>query len=242
MKIALAQIKPFKGSVGENVNLHKRFVNIAGAHNCDLILFPELSLTAYEPELSEELAGTADDERLQEFQEQSDIHGLVIAVGMPLRSASGIHIGIVFFQQQSPPQVYFKQHLHEDELPYFVAGTNQLILNVKGKIIAPAICYESLQEAHLKRAITMGAGIYLASVAKAQSGIEKACQHFSLMSKKYGIPILMVNCIGDCDHFRSAGQSSVWDTFGKLVGQLDDKSEGLIFYETPTNNFSRIQL
>jgi predicted amidohydrolase len=48
------------------------------------------------------------------------------------------------------------------------------------------------------------------------------------------MPVLMANCIGFCDNFLSVGKSAVWTKEGKLVGQLDDKMEGILFFDTET--------
>src|SRR5690606_41051788 len=65
--------------------------------------------------------------------------------------------------------IYSKQILHSDELPYFIQGNGQVILNIKNTNIAPAICYESLQPQHSVKAIHLGAELYIASVAKSRS-------------------------------------------------------------------------
>ncbi len=44
----------------------------------------------------------------------------------------------------------------------------------------------------------------------------------------------MSNSIGFCDNFISVGKSSVWTKDGKLISQLDDKTEGLLIYDTET--------
>lgn len=41
----------------------------------------------------------------------------------------------------------------------------------------------------------------------------------------------MSNGIGPSDDFISAGQTAVWDANGILVGQLDDKQEGLLIFD-----------
>lgn len=48
------------------------------------------------------------------------------------------------------------------------------------------------------------------------------------------MPVLMSNCVGSCDNFVSAGQSAIWTRDGKLAGQLDNISEGLLFFDTET--------
>ncbi|GAB3800085.1 carbon-nitrogen hydrolase family protein [Spirosoma humi] len=234
MKIAVAQIKPFKGRVAANIELHKQAIQLAIAHKVDALFFPELSLTGYEPKLAEDLATTPDDARFDGFQMLSDAHKLTIGLGMPIRSSAGIHLSMIFFQAGQPRQTYSKQQLHADELPYFIPGQKQLILTVGDTNIAPAICYESLQTDHARNAYKLGAGMYVASVAKSQPGIAKAMAHYSAQATQFSMPVLMSNCVGSCDDFVSAGQSAIWTKSGTLAKQLDDVGEGLLIFDSET--------
>ncbi|HMQ05999.1 MAG TPA: carbon-nitrogen hydrolase family protein [Saprospiraceae bacterium] len=232
MKVSIAQIRSFKGNVMANVATHKRMINLAIAHQADVVFFPELSISGYEPELAKELATTQDDLLFDEFQHLSDSFQVTIAAGIPTHSHEGIKISMIILQPTQPRQTYSKQKLHSDELPFFVPGKEQLILKVKNKKIAPAICFESLQNNHFENAIQLGADIYLASVAKPHHTLSVAFQHYSSMAKKFSIPVCMVNSIGFCDHFLSAGMSSLWSKNGLLLGQLGDQNEGLIIFDT----------
>ena len=78
----------------------------------------------------------------------------------------------------------------------------------------------------------MGANVYLASVAKAEKGFDKAMEYYSALAKKHALPILVANSIGYCDNFKSVGQSSVWTKNGTLAGQLDENNEGLLIFNT----------
>jgi predicted amidohydrolase len=241
MKICVAQIKSDKGDINSNIENHKEWIDVAVSEKADLIIFPELSLTAYEPELARELAMDQDDLRLDVFQQISDLNKIVIGVGLPTKSESGILISVVIFQPNLPRQTYSKQRLHSDEIPFFILGYEQIILTIKDKKIAPAICYESLQPEHSENANKLGVELYLVSVAKSQNGIEKAFTHFPKIAARYSMPVFMSNCIGYCDNFESVGQSSVWNENGKLVGQLDDKSEGILMYDTSTKHLDELR-
>jgi predicted amidohydrolase len=91
-----------------------------------------------------------------------------------------------------------------------------------------------LQREHFLHAKNQGADIYIASVAKPKGGIEKAYQHFPGIAKEFNTPILMSNCVGYCDNFMSAGQSAVWNKKGELIEQLDAANQGLIIFDTNT--------
>ena len=234
MKIAVAQTRPIKGDISTNIKTHKKLIDLAISYKVDTIFFPELSITGYEPELAKELVTNQDDKEFDNFQEISNKNKITIGLGMPTKSNSGIKISMIIFQPDTPRQTYSKQHLHSDEFPYFVNGDEQIILTVDNKKIAPAICYESLQTDHSDNAKKLGAEIYVASVAKSQNGINKAMTHYPAVAKKFSIPVLMSNCVGFCDNFESVGQSSVWTKQGNLAGQLDEKSEGILIFDTET--------
>ena len=241
MKICIAQTKSEKGNIKANIQNHLRWIELAVSEKTDLIVFPELSLLSYEPELAKDFATDQNDVRLDVFQEISDTDNIAIGVGVPTLSASGILISLIIFQPNLPRQTYSKQILHPDEKPYFVEGSEQTILTIKNTKIALAICYESLQPQHAKNAREMGADVYLASVAKSQAGIEKAYAYYPNIGNQYSIPVLMANCIGYCDNYLSVGQTSIWDANGISIGQLDSQSEGLLIYDTVSKTTHRVK-
>ena len=234
MNICIAQTIPIKGNVSANIEAHIRFIKLALTSNSEAIFFPELSLTGYEPELAKKLATNQHDNRLDIFQEISDKNNIVIGLGLPTVTESKIRISMIIFEPNKPRQTYSKQQLHSDEFPYFENGVGQVIIKTNDKNIAPAICYESLQPTHIENAIKLGADIYLASVAKPANGVEKAYDYYPNVAKQYAMPVLMANCVGFCDNFLSVGKSAIWTKEGKLVGQLDDNTEGILIFDTET--------
>ena len=141
---------------------------------------------------------------------------------------------MIIFEPNKPIQTYSKQQLHSDELQYFENGDGQVVIKTDNTKIAIAICYESLQPNHSENAFKLGADVYLASVAKPENGVIKAFDHYPKIARQYAMPVLMANCVGFCDNFLSVGRSSVWTKEGKLVGQLDDKNEGILIFDTET--------
>lgn len=232
MKVSVAQIKPNKGNIQENIKIHKKWIELAISEDTDFIVFPELSLTGYEPELAKELAIEKNDSRLDGFQKLSDMNNITIGLGMPTKSDFGILISMIIFQPGQVRKVYSKQKLHSDETPYFIEGNEQLILTVKDIKIAPAICYESLQKEHSESANKFGMEIYLASVAKSQKGIKKAFIRYPEIATRFSVPVLMSNSIGFCDNFISSGQSAVWNEKGELLERLENDKEGLLIFDT----------
>lgn len=235
MRICVAQPRPVKGDVSANISKHVRLIELAIAENTDLIVFQELSITGYEPDLVENLAMAPDDQRLNVFQELSDTHGLSIGVGIPLKNTSGIQISMVIFHPDQKRQVYAKQFLHVDEEAYFIPGPETTGLLDTIENAALAICYEITIPEHAERANRNCADYYIASVVKSINGVERAIGRLSEIAKRYGMTTLLSNCVGESEDYTNGGKSSVWNAKGELIGQLDQEHEGVLIYDTNTN-------
>ncbi|SHJ28974.1 carbon-nitrogen hydrolase family protein [Aquimarina spongiae] len=235
MKICIAQIQSLKGNIQKNIQNHLEIIQHAITLNGEMVIFPELSVTGYEPELAKALALEVNNPIFDPFQQLADDHDIVIGVGMPTIAPNGIHISMLIFQAKKDRSIYAKRILHQDELPYFVSGDHPPSLDLKGEKIAIGICYETLQREHFINAVQNEVTVFIASVAKPERGLEKAYVHFPSMAKEFEIPILMSNSIGYCDNFLSNGQSAVWNDKGELLSQLDQERPGLLIYDTQTN-------
>ncbi|MEW5290912.1 carbon-nitrogen hydrolase family protein [Erwinia papayae] len=232
MKLAAAQISTVAGNVGLNLRKHIQLTELAVANGISVIFFPELSLTGYEPGLARQLAIAPTDPELNPLEDLSRRHGIVIAAGAPVQDAAGVKIGMIVFQPDAPRSLYAKQHLHADELPFFVAGREDKLFCAEQQVMAPAICYESLQPGHAEKAAKAGATLYLASVAKSNNGVNAAYVHYPAIAKKHGMTVMMANSTGPSDNFLSAGQSGIWNSEGDLVIAADPFAEVLVVWDT----------
>lgn len=234
MQICVAQTRAVTGDVSKNIDNHKKFADLAVSHGADTIIFPELSLTGYEPTLANELATNKDDERFNELQQISDEKNMVLGAGIPIKSGKGVLIGMVIFRPLQPRETYFKQYLHHDEEPWFIKGPSQKVLEGVNAHIALAICYEISVSEHAQRAHESGAGIYIASVAKTVDGMEKAFDTLAMTAKKHSMVVLVSNCVGEYEGKEAGGRSAIWNDQGRLLEQLNDKDEGIIIFDTIT--------
>lgn len=232
MKICAAQFAPIAGGIEDNVDQHIVLIKAAMQNHADVIFFPELSLSGYEPTLAKRLAITKEDPRLQVLQQLSDAHGISIAVGAPLKTAFLPTISMLIFQRGMPVTEYHKQLLHKDELPFFSAGEKLTVINAQTENLVPAICYESLQPSHLQCAIENNVTTYLASVAKTSQNVKDANGYFSAVAKNKGINVLMANCYGLCDSFHAAGQSAAWLKNSAETISLGADESGLVGIDT----------
>ena len=242
MLICIAQTNSKTGQIQENIHNHLRMITRAIDEKADLVIFPELSITNYETELAQNYAMDIQSALFNPFQTLSDDNNISIVIGAPKQSDEGLNISMFIFSPNIHRRVYSKQILHEDELPYFVCGKEQTILNIKDKKIALGICYETLQREHFLNAFNKGINVYVASVAKSKNGVEKAHNHFANISGEFKTPILMSNCIGVCDSVMSCGQSAAWNQSGQLIAKLDDKNQGVLIFDTETEQTNLLQI
>lgn len=135
-----------------------------------------------------------------------------------------------------PRRGYARQHLHSDELPFFIPGEGQLVLAVAGHTLIPAICYESLNPRHT--AAQLGADVYL---ARPPGSFARAVEHDPELAHIHGLYVTMANAVGPCDDVVRGGQSAAWGRSGELLARMDRESDGLVLLDTARGT-ARIQL
>ena len=210
-------------------------------NGANLIFFPELSLTGYEPTLAKELATTQENKRLNIFQEISNANQIIICIGIPTQhQGNDICISMIIFQPHTSKQTYSKQILHPDEYPYFVTWRTSGFYFIQRAIKLPLqfVLNHSKLEHSSQCGFANGANIYLASVAKSAKGVEKANLHYPKIAKNLNLIVLMANSVGPADDFVCTGNSAVWNNEGTLLAQLGNTNEGIIIFDAETQQFS----
>ena len=93
--LAAAQTIAVAGDIPANLQRHLAFMGVAAEHGVQVLVFPELSLTGYEPALAAGLAIAPDDMVLAPLREMAQALRLTAVVGMPIRLApeAGVAIG-----------------------------------------------------------------------------------------------------------------------------------------------------
>lgn len=235
MKIGIVQLKPLKGDIEGNLNKHLKIIGAALEKQPDLLMFPELSLTGYEPESAKELATNSNDNRLIPLQEISDKYNIILCVGIPTRNNDELFISMIIFRPNKERVTYSKQYLYPTEKGIFTAGhTPYTISYDEENRIASAICYELSNTAHINYARIMNATIYMASVLNSVNGVDADIEKLSKIASTNQMTTFMSNYIGESGEYECAGKSSIWNSKGELLAQLDDKTEGILIYDTQT--------
>jgi predicted amidohydrolase len=190
--MAVAQTASVRGDVEGNVATHTRFADAAARHGARLIVFPELSLTGYEPDIAATHTLTPEDPLLRPLQDAAKRHSVTIVAGAPYRSPKGLHIA-AFAIQPDGARVYTKHHLHSGEERYFVAGTMGLQIGLDGERVSFAVCADTTHPTHAEAAARAGATVYAAGVFITPTGIEADSTQLMGYAKKHRMVVLMAN-------------------------------------------------
>jgi predicted amidohydrolase len=205
-KIAVAQVPSVKGNITENIKTHLSAIKQAAELGVTYIVFPELSLTGYEPELAADLVFTNDDNRLQSLIDCAKKHKITVAVGAPLVANSLPKIGLLIISPLGHVNRYEKMHLHPGEDIYFSSGDKQCVLSVDRQKIANAICADTNNKAHVQACVSLGATVYIAGVLISDSGYNTDSAKLAHYAEKYNLLVAMAN------HNQPTGQ---WQPIGK---------------------------
>ncbi len=231
MKIAIAQIKSTQIKLARSIKRHIEFIKWAASKNVNAIFFPELSLTGYEPAMAKKHQIMDGEPLLTDLEYTADKFNIIIGVGAPTYTPNKPQISMLIFKPRLKLDKYSKIFLHEDELPFFVSGDNYYSINIADAQLGIGICYESLQDEHVKYHKEVGTKIYIASVAKAKKDMQKAKIRYAQLASKYAMNILMCNCLGYHDNFEAGGESGIWNHEGHHLASLNDKDEGILIYD-----------
>ncbi|WP_409526196.1 carbon-nitrogen hydrolase family protein [Nitrincola sp. MINF-07-Sa-05] len=229
-KIAVAQVPSNKGDVATNTATHLHAIKCASAQGVSCLVFPELSLTGYEPELASDLAFTHDDLRLQPFIDAAREYNISIGVGVPLATVQGIEIGLLFFSPAGEVTSYSKMHLHPGEDRYFSPGSEHHIETLHGVTIAHAICADTNQPQHARECAKAGAEVYIAGVMITAGGYEADTAALSRYASEHGMLVAMANHNASTGGWQPIGKSAIWTESG-LLACANETQQALVVAE-----------
>lgn len=232
MRIALVQIASIDGDLEANIERHLAALEHLGDANADLAVFPELSLSNYEPKIAAAAAIEAGDPRIEPLEALARDLDMRICVGAPLRNGIKPSIAALLLSPAESRRVIHKAYLHADEVPIFAAGSGQSAVLELEQRLALAICYDISVDAHIEQASSQSMELYVASVAKTVAGIAAARVRLADLARRYAVPVLAVNSVGRCEGRRAGGGSLVIDSGGRVVEALDDREQAILVHDS----------
>ncbi|WP_296185437.1 carbon-nitrogen hydrolase family protein [Pseudomonas sp. UBA1879] len=228
--LAAAQSHSVAGDIAANMARHLAFMAQAAEKGVDVLMFPELSLTGYEPALARRLALTVQDPCLNPLRDKARELGITTIVGAPIRSTinDDVLIGALIFHSSGQITVYEKEHLHSGEEAVFGAGTGGAPIDLGHERLGLAICADFAQTIHPRKAADAGATVYAASVLISESGYAHDADLLSGHARRHRVAVMIANHAGMTGGWMSGGRSALWDEDGERVAELPDAEEGLL--------------
>ncbi|NLO82832.1 MAG: NAD+ synthase [Clostridiales bacterium] len=237
MKIALAQINPIVGDLSGNASKIIECINKARDNGCDLVVFPELSLTG---------------SPLQDLVKVKDfIHDCQNELSRLLEYTAGIGVLIGTIVRDE------RQGLHsavllicDRRIAGCVAKHNILPLSQFGECCeaeSPSKVGEFVFEGK-GLTVTVGEGIHRLSYNESSEiiinisanpyrygNVEKHIEVLSEMARRCRTPIVYVNQAGGNDDLVFAGASMIVNANGQVIALAKQFDEDMIFFDTHQN-------
>ena len=237
LKIAVAQVASVKGDIEENISTHLKAIEKASELGVSYIVFPELSLTGYEPEIAVHLAFSSDDIRLKPLIDSAIKNNIKIGVGVPLQSNGLPKIGLIVISQTGTVDTYEKMHLHSDEEAYFNNGTNHNLITIGNTKIANAICADTNNANHVHTCSELGAAVYVAGVLITEGGYDSDTAVMAGYANKYNMLVAMANHNHPTGNWAPIGKSAIWSNAG-LLASASENQNALVVAEKLNDKWS----
>jgi predicted amidohydrolase len=231
---AAAQCSVRAGDMPENIRRHLVFMDMAHRHGVRFLLFPELSLTGYEPALADAFARKAGSPALAALlaplRARARDTGMTVAVGLPLRPESGGKplVAACILHADGALTVHTKQHLHGGEERYFGAGAGGGPLAIGALPVALSICADFGVPGHAADAARAGARLYAASVLVGEGGYATDTAILAGHARTHRMAVLMANHGGATGGWSAAGRSAFWNDDGALVAAVPGPGDHLL--------------
>ena len=232
LKVGVAQIAAESGGIDRNLEAHTNAIKVAARCNISFLAFPELSLIGYEPELSQGLAISVNDRRLEQLQLAAQEHGLFIVAGAPIATEGLPQIGSFIFLPDGGIRTYAKMHLHPGEDKYFSVGTSYELVSVGASTIANAICADTNVTEHVSDCVEKGAKIYISGAMITRNGYIKDTEVLKGYARDYAILVAMANQNSHSSNGRPCGRSAIWTPSGLLAQANESQSAIVVAQET----------
>ncbi len=218
--VALAQLNLRVGDLAGNTRQSIEAIQQAKAQGADVILFPELTLTAYPPEdlvLREDFLAQA---KAALEQVRAVSQGISVVIGYPARYQGAIYNAAVVMADGEFQGHYAKQELPNykvyDEKRWFMAGEQALTVTIKGVRCGILICEDIWHDAPIQQAVAAGAEAVLILNASPYRH-DKHARRQQVVTEKarlHSCPVAYTNLVGGQDELVFDGDSMLIDRAG----------------------------
>ncbi len=238
LRIALAQINPTVGDLDGNLAKILHHLKKAQHAGCQLVAFPELTITGYPPEDLVLRKKFIEDQRriLQKIISQVD--GITAIVGF-VDGQDKLYNSAAVVQNRHLMSIYHKIQLPNysvfDEERYFEAGDAPLIVSLNGINIGVSICEDIwIPDGVIEAQAFVGGADILLNISASPYSINKGYERTKLMQTRATTTRSIVaycNLVGGQDELVFDGQSLIVGPNGNVTYQGAAFEEELIIQD-----------
>ncbi|MFJ3924180.1 carbon-nitrogen hydrolase family protein [Streptomyces sp. NPDC090022] len=233
MKIAAAQLTCIPADVPGNAARAAALAGQARDLGAELVVFPELVLTGYEPEAIAADPGLwvdAEDPRLDPVRSA----GIASVVNCALRTDGPrpAIASLVFDARGRLLTTYLKQHLYQQEQDVFGAGGSDGRCELGGLRLSLAICYDNHFPDLAARGAADGCRVQVASsLYGTGDGVRERATVHPAIARDHGLYVVLANHVGPAGAWTGCGGSAIWSPGGALLAEADDRTPSVVVAE-----------
>ncbi len=246
LSISIAQLNPIVGSFRHNTQLILDAIEQAKEEGADVIVFPELVITAYpaedllfRPAFLEQVEKALDDIATK-------AQDITVIVGAPLLRNGKLYNMACVLQAGKCIAEYAKQHLPNyrvfDEKRYFVAGEQTVIIDIAGHQVGLLICEDIWMQQPIKAIAQKGADAVIVLNAS-PFRLNKTQERLDMLAERASenqLAIAYVNLVGGQDELVFDGESLLVDAKGQLLYQAPTFESGVFTQTLPLNTLGDV--
>ena len=235
MRILMVQTNPLVGDIpGNTKKLLASAKQGIAQYSADILVFPELVLTAYPPE--DLLLRPSLDKRIATGLEQIQNAKLpaYLVVGYPGRVGGKLYNMLGVFYAGECLTTYRKQCLPNyqvfDEKRYFSAGNAPCVLEINNIPVAFTICEDLWEKRPMEQAKKAGAKLMI-NINGSPFHVNKIQDRQEVIQQRIdesAMPVIYVNQVGGQDELVFDGASMAFDQSGKLCAMAPLYEEAMV--------------
>ena len=238
MKVALAQLNTRVGAIDANTDkVLQAAAHARDALGCELVLFPELTLSGYPPEDLLLHRGLRSRVEAAFEQVRRSVEGIALYLGYPEYDGDTIYNAAALLRDGRVLAKHHKCALPNyavfDEKRYFTPGTAPTVVEIDGRRLGLLICEDAWEPGPSRAAAAAGAEALLV-INGSPFHVEQHRARERVLTarvRETGLPIVYLNMVGGQDELVFDGGSLAFDAQGGLVFRAPQFEEGIYVVE-----------
>lgn len=254
LKVALAQIKPTLGNLDKNLKLHLEKIERAKKEKCQLVIFPELSLTGYFlRDQVTDVAISLKDKLLKKIAQKSK--DIAVAFGF-VEQGEDAHLynSTAYFEKGKLKHVHRKIYLPTyglfDEQRYLAQGDRIRAFDTQFGRSSLLICEDMWHPMVPYTAVLDNAQFLIVPSSSPGRGITQknkllSSQTWEQINRFYAqfftVFVIYVNRVGFEDGIHFWGGSEIIDPSGKTIVKASEEKEDFVTATLSLNSLTRLR-